>query len=471
MKCSVCHHPRRQDIDHALLAGSLTLSALSQNFGPSLSALWRHKKHLQEKMRQAEKRLEANLRQGYLFKLNQTLAEVEIASAKAQAADNVDQVFKGARVKNRLIRDLSKMEAPWDTHTVYRLVASTQWQSQDCLLPTEPEFLTTGHKILANALFCPCPEPPTDLDDEDDEEDEDNAGDDDIDEAEDWAGDDLPPTSFLETQNSELETPETPPLKTRNLELETLALLQKLFPNLIAAPPTTENRQLATAKPPINQREMSAKLARKTSQTKQNNVENQQDKITKKNTRKKSPVGRESTRRAAYAQAPPAVQPSCSPPANFNQELPPETGNQKPETVLTEHESLFDRMRRKWATTPNASKYSCDSEEFYEEYLEEKIAAGLPDTPPADPEPQSATPPPATENPQLRTQKSELRTCHETPPPQTPKTWEPLDPITHPKEYFFAIEHGYRIENAPKYKPDRRWEEDFGSPRRFKGSY
>ena len=169
-KCTVCTHPDFQAIDQALLAGNGTLEALSRQYGPSPSALHRHKKHLQEKIFEARRCLDHNLRQGYLFKLNQTLAEVEIASAKAQAADNVDQVFKGARVKNRLIRDLSKMETPWDTTTVYRLMASTQWQSQDCLLPTEPEFLAAGHKILAEALFHPCPEPTPDLDAEDDDD-------------------------------------------------------------------------------------------------------------------------------------------------------------------------------------------------------------------------------------------------------------------------------------------------------------
>ena len=162
-KCTVCTHPDFQAIDQALLAGNGTLAALSRQYGPSPSALHRHKKHLQEKIFEARRCLDHNLRQGYLFKLNQTLAEVEIASAKAQAADNVDQVFKGARVKNRLIRDLSKMETPWDTTTVYRLMASTQWQSQDCLLPTEPEFLAAGHKILADCPLPPLPGagPPT----------------------------------------------------------------------------------------------------------------------------------------------------------------------------------------------------------------------------------------------------------------------------------------------------------------------
>ena len=155
---------------------------------------------------------------------------------------------------------------------------------------------------------------------------------------------------------------------------------------------------------------------------------------------------------------------------NFNPELPPETGNQKPETVLTEHESLFDRLRRKWAQTAPASKYSCDSEKLYEEYLKEKDAAGVPDTLPEDP---ARTRPrqlqPSHRKPKTPNSNSELRTQNllKLPSPRLPKTWEPLNPFTHPKEYFFALEHGYRIENTPKHIPDRRWEEDFGNPQKI----
>ena len=34
------HHPRRQAIDQALLAENATFAALSQQYGPSLSALF-----------------------------------------------------------------------------------------------------------------------------------------------------------------------------------------------------------------------------------------------------------------------------------------------------------------------------------------------------------------------------------------------------------------------------------------------
>ena len=252
-KCTVCTHPDFQAIDQALLAGNGTLAALSRHYGPSPSALHRHKKHLQEKISQARRRLDHNLRQGYLFKLNQTLAEVEIASAKAQAADNVDQVFKGARVKNRLIRDLSKMETPWDTTTVYRLMTSTQWQSQDCLLPTEPEFLAAGHKILAAALFHPCPEPPPDLDEEDD--------------------DDL-----------DCVEPESPALS--SLSPETLAALH---PDLLASLLDTHPQPPNPAAPPRRQREISAKLAPKSASRKHNIQQNKIDKMLRKKRPKKFP--------------------------------------------------------------------------------------------------------------------------------------------------------------------------------------
>ena len=252
-KCTVCTHPDFQAIDQALLAGNGTLAALSRQYGPSPSALHRHKKHLQEKIFEARRCLDHNLRQGYLFKLNQTLAEVEIASAKAQAADNVDQVFKGARVKNRLIRDLSKMETPWDTNTVYRLMASTQWQSQDCLLPTEPEFLAAGHKILADALFHPCPEPPPDLDAEDD--------------------DDL-----------DCVEPESPALSSLSPEI-----LAALHPDLLASLLDTLTQPPDPATPPRRQREISAKSAPKTASRKHNNQPNQKDKPYAKKHPKKFP--------------------------------------------------------------------------------------------------------------------------------------------------------------------------------------
>ena len=53
MKCTTCAHPQRQAIDLALLAGDATYETLSRQYGPSISALYRHKKHLEAKTRRA----------------------------------------------------------------------------------------------------------------------------------------------------------------------------------------------------------------------------------------------------------------------------------------------------------------------------------------------------------------------------------------------------------------------------------
>ena len=53
------------------------------------------------------------------------------------------------------------------------------------------------------------------------------------------------------------------------------------------------------------------------------------------------------------------------------------------------------------------------------------------------------------------------------PDPNPPDPDKPLNPLTHPADYLFALTHGYRRDNPPKHIPDRRWEEDFGNPRRI----
>ncbi len=431
--CTVCSHPERRAIDRALLAGNATYESLSDRFGPSLSALFRHKKHLRENILQARQRLDNNLRLGFLFKLNNFLARTEKASQQAEAADNVDQVLKAARVGSRIIHDLSKMESPWDLDTVYRVLASPQWTTQDCLLPTDPVFLAAGHQTLADNLFHPCPEPPPVLDDEEDD-----------DEAVPCVGpESLAPSSL---------SPE---------------ILAHLHPDLLATVVGTLSQPPNPATPPRRQREISAKSARKSRSTRENNKLNQKDKSTQKNTLKKAPNL------------------ACKPSTRISK---------RPELETSPHESLFDRLRRKWAKTkPSQSlQGSCDSEALYQQHLQDMAAVGTgcngdreSESPPAKPVESAA--PPADPGNVGRESGAQLAISLEnaapppipdprpldpdpyTPDPGPPDPHKPLNPFTHPGDYLFALTHGYRRDNPPKHIPDRRWEEDFGNPRKFKG--
>jgi hypothetical protein len=423
MKCTVCHHKQRHDIDYALLAENATFAALSQKYGPSISALYRHKKHLEEKVRRARQRFKDSQQQGCLFKLNAFLDNIQRAVQSAEADGNVDQVLKGSHVGSRIIHQIQRLEVPLELDTVYRLMASPQWTSQDSLLPTSPRIITDLHQVLADDLFFPCPEPeplPASLakDDAeadcDDEEDEETSNSPERCDANVGSPGLLPVNSSLATS---LETgnqkPETIPEELETLPPDLLNLLQKAFPSLVPS----QSLPLEKANHnPKTQREKSAKLPKKTGPSFENSIINQEDTLIKKNIRKNAT-------------------------STGNQQF--ETQN--PELETPRHESLFDRLRRKWAESDPPPKYSCHSDEMYEEYLRENLAADI-----SSPEPLTGESgpglDPASASP-LETQKPE---------PDTPPEKVTLNPFDHPFEYNYAVTHGHRIEDRPKYIPDPR---------------
>jgi hypothetical protein len=299
MKCTVCTHPQRQAIDHALLAGDATYEALSAQYGPSLSAIYRHKKHLQEKMRQAEKRLQNHLRQDTLFRFNEYLETTRQVVRTASADGDTRQTLRAVREGTRILNFITKLEVKFDGDLVYRIIASPQFTTQDSLLPTDPGIITSHRQTLADHLFFPCPE--LVLPDLDDEE---EAGDEIAEAAEAEKAAEIPRL----LARLDLDPSPASPVwrETRNSALETFQ---------------TENH-------PLKQREMSAKLPRKSRPAKHNNQQNHSSKSIIKTFAKKPPVGRESD-------APPAVQPSPTLRLDSNPKPFLETGNQKPETVIT----------------------------------------------------------------------------------------------------------------------------------------
>jgi hypothetical protein len=158
MSCTICQHPKRQTIDQALINGSATLAALSQEYGLSTSALHRHKAHLQAKVNQAKDQLQDNLRQGCIFWLSQAL-EMAMATAKAaQTEGNGKLVLQALGHGTRIITLILKQDFQLDPKVVYGILASPQWSTQASLLPHDPNILALSRRSLAEPLSSPCPE-------------------------------------------------------------------------------------------------------------------------------------------------------------------------------------------------------------------------------------------------------------------------------------------------------------------------
>jgi hypothetical protein len=158
MPCTICNHPKRPEIDQALVAGSSTLAALGQEYGLSTSALHRHKAHLQVKLNRAQDQLQDNLRQGCIFWLSQAL-EMTMQTAKAaQAEGNVKIVLQAVSQVTRLINIILKQDLHLDDRVIYAILASPEWSTQAGLLPEDPRIMAMSRQYLAEALSSPCPE-------------------------------------------------------------------------------------------------------------------------------------------------------------------------------------------------------------------------------------------------------------------------------------------------------------------------
>ncbi len=142
MPCTICQHPKRQTIDQALINGSATLAALSQEYGLSTSALHRHKAHLQAKVNRAQAQLQDHLRLGCLFQLSQALEMVMATAAAARVEGNLKMVLQAIQQGTRLITIILKQDLPLNHRVVYEILASPQWSTQASLLPHDPNILS-----------------------------------------------------------------------------------------------------------------------------------------------------------------------------------------------------------------------------------------------------------------------------------------------------------------------------------------
>ena len=315
-KCTICHHPQRHDIDQALLAENAAFADLSRKYGLSLSALWRHKKHLQEKMRRAAERLQHRLRQDCLFQFNEFLETARHLNRTALADGDARRALQAIREGTRILNFITKLDVRLDADTVYRLLASPQWVSQDSLLPTDPQFKADGHQSLACNFFSPCPEIPPDP--QGDTWDEEDAA-------------DLAQTSFLETSNSELAVAAPAPDLPGAGSPDISSLFPLPFSPGSAPPPGIEICSFPLEINPPNQREISAKLPKKTKYSEVISEQYQSNMSCEKNGAKNPHVRRESD----SASAPPAVRPSSSlpgeshPPATKTKKQKPTTRNPK----------------------------------------------------------------------------------------------------------------------------------------------
>jgi hypothetical protein len=254
--CHICNHHMVKTIDRLLLAGdSPTSLSLKYNF--NVTELTRHQEHLNQKMALVAKPFHDGLHQGMFCQLQSVMEIVLWSVREARKGEDFPLCLRASREFSRLLVLMHKLAAGlhFDPEFIYCLMASPQWdREEDTLLPHAFQAMSATRQTLKENLFAICPDPAPEPNPE------------------------PPATATVANQTS-------PSLNAnRNFDPH---------PEMSARPARRTSKRPATDRPqPIgrrakNQREISAKLARKTQSARQYNEEYQQCTVCEKSSPKK----------------------------------------------------------------------------------------------------------------------------------------------------------------------------------------
>jgi hypothetical protein len=110
-KCSICIHPKRNEIDEALLLSARSLRDIADQFQVSKSALLRHKAdHIATDLVKANQANEVCRAESLLDKLVSLKDDAARITQKAEINDDLKTALSGINTQTKILEILAKME-------------------------------------------------------------------------------------------------------------------------------------------------------------------------------------------------------------------------------------------------------------------------------------------------------------------------------------------------------------------------
>jgi hypothetical protein len=163
--CTVCPHPRRDEIDRRLLDGA-PLRNIAKQFSLSSASLFRHNKHISKVLSHARQEAEILRADGLMEHLNHLTAEAARLKQKAEQAKDYRTALAGVREMSRLLeigvrlavemQELASSEFDFDGRPLEQLSDAELLQilarGQDM---TKAKFLRIAHGQLPEVSLPP----------------------------------------------------------------------------------------------------------------------------------------------------------------------------------------------------------------------------------------------------------------------------------------------------------------------------
>ncbi len=148
--CSICTHPKRAEIDVALIEGSV-YRTIAVRFGPSETALKRHKKdHLPKTLTQAKEVQNVADADDLLAQLRALRNRSISILQKAEHAGDYRTALAGIREARGCVETLMEVEGELDRRGVVNVIVNPQWIAiRDTLFAALQDFPEARQKAAA----------------------------------------------------------------------------------------------------------------------------------------------------------------------------------------------------------------------------------------------------------------------------------------------------------------------------------
>jgi hypothetical protein len=134
-QCTVCSHPRRDEIDEALVAG-VPVRQIQQRYGPHYNSVQRHKtRHLARQLQAVHREKERS--ESLLERLESLITKLEQLADDAASQGKANQFLATARELRETYRLLGKVTGELDERPqVVNVLISPEWQQVRAVLLT-----------------------------------------------------------------------------------------------------------------------------------------------------------------------------------------------------------------------------------------------------------------------------------------------------------------------------------------------
>lgn len=132
--CTVCTHPERQAIDTALVAGE-SFRYVSERFGPSATALFRHKaEHMPAALTKAQGAQEAAQADDLLGQVRTLQTRTLAILDRAETAGDLPTALRAIGEARRNLELLARLSGELDERAQVNILVAPEWLAMRALL-------------------------------------------------------------------------------------------------------------------------------------------------------------------------------------------------------------------------------------------------------------------------------------------------------------------------------------------------